>query len=307
MTSANLPEVLIKAISTKPEWTAKPIKSEIVHGGITNSNYKLWIGEEGPIFAKVPGPGTEKFINRTTANQAATQAHAVGISPAVLHFDRATGIEFAHFVEDGYRTATTLDFQNESVCRSVMETYRAWHTTDRLSETKTMVDMVEEHLSQVRDENIALPHWSTDVLNNYELAVDAFMKDGLELVPAHNDPMPGNFLLGPEGEVKLIDFDYAANNEASYELGLILTEMFVDVERSRDLVQVYRGEHDERFFARAMLSRMIADTKWGLWGLINNHARDEDFDYYKYGTWKLYRTFWVSRRDEYSSWLEAAK
>jgi thiamine kinase-like enzyme len=104
--------------------------------------------------------------------------------------------------------------------------------------------------------------------------------------------------------VKLIDFDYAANNDVAYELALIFTEMFVSVEDTRTLVKRYRGHDDEQFFARVMVCRMIADTKWGLWGLINNAVRDEEFDYYKYGAWKLYRTFLVSRHPRFDEWLE---
>ena len=307
MTIAELPVELQAAIAKNPDWAGLEVLLEPVHGGITNENFRLRIGGGDPIFAKVPGQGTEKFINRDTANQAARQAASVGISPTVLFFDRESGIEFSEFVEDGFRTATTLDFQGADVCRGVMDTYRKWHSTDLLAETKTMEDMVEEHLQQVRDDGIELPEWSTEVLRNYRDAIAAFTVSGMDLVPAHNDPMPGNFLIDADARVRLIDFDYAANNEASFEIGLILTEMFVDVERSRELVEEYRGGTDERFFARAMLSRMIADTKWGLWGLINAHARDEDFDYFKYGTWKLYRTFWISRHPEFTSWLECAK
>ncbi|WP_440312855.1 phosphotransferase [Leucobacter chromiireducens] len=307
MTTITLPEPLRAAIAKNPEWAGLDVAVDPVFGGITNENFRLRIGDSQPIFAKVPGLGTEKFINRDTANQAARQAAAAGISPQVLFYDASSGIEFSEFVADGFRTATTLDFQRADVCRGVMDTYRRWHGTPLLSETKTMVDMVEEHLAQVEEDGIPLPDWSAVVLRNYLEAVDAFMVSGLELVPAHNDPMPGNFLIDDAANVTLIDFDYAANNEASFEIGLILTEMFVDIDRSRELVAEYRGEHDERFFARAMLSRMIADTKWGLWGLINAHARDEDFDYFKYGSWKLYRTFWISRRPEYRQWLDAAR
>lgn len=307
MNTVELPAQLHAAIAKNPEWDGLEVTSEPVFGGITNENYRLRFGGGAPVFAKVPGLGTEKFISRDAANQAARQAAAAGISPSVLFYDVESGIEFTEFVEEGFRTATTLDFQRADICLGVVDVYRRWHGTALLGETKTMIDMVEEHLAQVQSDSIELPEWSDEVLANYRDAVAAFMVNGLELVPAHNDPMPGNFLIDADANVKLIDFDYAANNEASYELGLILTEMFVDVERSRELVTEYRGEFDERFFARAMLSRMIADTKWGLWGLINAHARDDDFDYYKYGSWKMYRTFWISRHPEYQSWLDAAR
>lgn len=301
-----IPAVLQEAIDRNPDWRGRNIEVSPVPGGITNENFRIRVDGGQPIFSKIPGVGTEKFIKRSTAHQAAVQAAEAGISPKVIYFDNETEIEFSEFIEKGYRTATTLDFQDFSVLKSVMAVYRKWHETDLLDETKTMIDMVEEHLQQVREDGIELPIWADEVLGNYSEAVESLTKNGLDLVPAHNDPMPGNFLVDQHQNIKLIDFDYAANNEKTYELGLLLAEMFINVDRSRRLVSEYLGEFDQRFFARAMLGRMIADTKWGLWGLINAHVRDEDFDYYKYGSWKLFRTFWVSRQRDYRAWLKDA-
>lgn len=299
---------LLKDVAGRnPDWADREINFRPVSGGITNLNYRLDIdGIDGEIFAKIPGPGTEKFIDRRAAHSAAKQAAAAGISPRVLHFDEKSGIEFSDFVSTGYRTATTLDFQDRAVLERVIDVYRAWHATPLLPDTKTMFDQVEEHLSQVREESIELPKWAVDeVIPMYREVAERYEAAGLEIVAAHNDPMPGNFLLGDDGDVILIDFDYAGNNDRAYELALVFAEMFVNVEDTRGLVARYRGSDDFSFFSRVMLCRLIADTKWGLWGLINNAARDEEFDYYKYGTWKLYRTFLVSRHPQFRDWLEA--
>lgn len=307
--SANhtIPDVLLRAVSRNPEWAGRPVTGAPVSGGISNDNWRIRIGDDAPIFAKIPGPGTDLFVNRRMVLAAARQASAAGISPRVLFFDEETSVEFGEFVEDGFRASTTLDFQEDAAFEGVLGVYRTLHGTELFAETKTMFDQVDEHLRQVEEEGIELPPWSEEVLANYREAYDAFMESGLELVAAHNDPMPGNFLLRGDGEVKLIDFEFAANNDASYEVGILLAEMFVDVERSRRLCAVYRGSDDEKFYSRAMLSRMIADTKWGLWGIITHHLRDADFDYYKYGSWKLYRTFQIARHPDYRKWLAAAR
>lgn len=303
-TQANL-DALLNSCNRNPEWEGNPPSINPVPGGLTNHNFRLSISGVGPeIFAKIPGPGTEAFIDRSVANAAARQAAEAGISPQVMFFDEVTGIEYSEFMGEGFRTATTLDFQNMDLLERVMDVYRAWHKTPPLPQTKTMFDMVDEHLEQVQGSAIDLPFWADDVIRAYGRAAERFRASGLDIVPAHNDPMPGNFLIGDDGSVKLIDFDYAANNDVAYELALIFAEMFVSEEDTRALVTRYRGHDDDRFFARVMVCRMIADTKWGLWGLINNAVRDEEFDYYKYGTWKLYRTFLISRHPCFEEWLE---
>ncbi len=303
----SIPEMLLAAINRNPEWAGQAVTGEPVSGGINNENWRVEIGEGAPIFAKIPGLGTEALVDRQMSLAAARQASKAGISPRVLFFDEVSKVEFGEFVEDGFRASTTLDFQEDAAFEGVLGVYRALHGTELFAVTKTLFDQTEEHLRQVEEDAIGLPSWSGEVMANYREACEAFTETGLELVPAHNDPMPGNFLLRGDGEVRLIDFEFAANNDASCEVGVLLAEMFVDPERSRRLCAVYRGCDDEKFYARVMLSRMIADTKWGLWGLINHHLRDADFDYYKYGNWKLYRTFQIARHPDYRQWLKAAR
>ncbi|WP_043444349.1 choline/ethanolamine kinase family protein [Arthrobacter sp. L77] len=305
MTTQTDIDTLSDSANRNPEWAGSTPVVNPVPGGLTNHNFRLSMtGIEHEIFAKIPGPGTEAFIDRSVANAAARQAAEVGISPRVLFFDDKTGIEYSEFLGEGYRTATTLDFQSMELLEKIIDIYQAWHKTPPLPQTKTMLDMVDEHLDQVRGSAIALPSWADDVVEAYGRAAERFRASGLTLVPAHNDPMPGNFLLGDDGSVKLVDFDYAANNEVTYELALLFTEMFTSVDDTRVLVRRYRGKDDEAFFARVMVCRMICDTKWGLWGLINNAVRDEEFDYYKYGTWKLYRSFLVSKHPQFEEWLD---
>ena len=298
-------ETLQQSFARNPEWAGRDFTHEPVSGGLTNYNFKLRIdGVDGEVFAKIPGPGTEAFIDRNAANLAAVQAAAAGISPRVYFLDEDTGVEYSEFIGSEYRTATTLDFQDMETFGKVMDVYRIWHATPPLPDTKTMFDMVDEHHDQVKSDNIELPAFATEVLANYERAKQRYQAAGLQLVAAHNDPMPGNFLLSDGRPVKLLDFEYAANNDVAYELGVLFAEMFVSEDDSRHLVERYLGRFDEQFFARVMISRMIADTKWGLWGLINNAVRNEEFDYYKYGAWKLYRTFLVSRHPDFENWLE---
>lgn len=304
MSNPTSTDLLQQSFERNPEWVGKSYTHEPVTGGLTNYNYKLRIeGIDGEVFAKIPGPGTEAFIDRNAANLAAVQAAAAGISPKVYYLDRETGVEFSEFIGEEYRTATTLDFQDMETFNKVMDVYRQWHATPPLPDTKTMFDMVDEHLEQVKTGDVELPGFAAEVLANYERAKERYLSSGLKMVPAHNDPMPGNFLLSDDRPVKLLDFEYAANNDVAYELGVLLCEMFVSEENTRLLVERYLGHFDEQFFARVMVSRMIADTKWGLWGLINNAVRNEEFDYYKYGAWKLYRTLQVSRHPDFDTWL----
>ena len=52
-------------------WGDRDLTVSPVLGGLTNSNYRVEVdGADGPFFVKVPGPGTEGFIDRATAADA---------------------------------------------------------------------------------------------------------------------------------------------------------------------------------------------------------------------------------------------
>ena len=98
------------AIRANSDWQAREITYEPVPGGISNPNWKVDVsGISHSFFVKIPGQGTEMFIDRKTANEAGHRAHAAGVGARIFYFYPNTGIEISEFV-DGLRTSTNADF-----------------------------------------------------------------------------------------------------------------------------------------------------------------------------------------------------
>jgi hypothetical protein len=56
--------------------------------------------------------------------------------------------------------------------------------------------------------------------------------------------------------------------------------------------------------ARVHVGMALADVKWGLWGCVNSRLNDSwDFDYYKYGAWKLARARMTMADPRWGAWL----
>jgi len=275
-----------------PEWGDKSFVLTPVRGGLTNVNWRVEVeGDRQSYFVKVPGPGTEKFIDRATVNAATRQAADMGVGPAVLFYDPDTGIEVSEFLSD-YRPCSTEDLSPPEAVAQVMGLYRTWHTGPALPQTKTIFDMVEEHREQFRRDGTVIPAWVEEVLTTYDEAAARFIASGLDMVPCHNDPNPSNFMrstVKPMKPMKLIDYDYASNNERSYEIGVFVGGYFLDDDRTRQAIESYCGHCDPQLWARALVMRVIADVKWGLWALVRAGEYGGDFDYYKYGLWDLKR------------------
>lgn len=293
------------AIRRVPQWRGRDVYYGMLVGGLNNRNWRVQIDGDGrDYFLKIPGEGTEMFIDRVSANEAAVNAHKLGIGPEVVYFDAADGLEVHEFL-DGYSACTTTDFSNPEIQRSVMELYKVFHGGPKLAVTKTIFDLIDEHLDQARTLGSYLPEDMVWLQHYYESARSAFNASGLDLVSCFNDPMPGNFLTSPDKPMKLIDYEFASTNERAYELGVLFGEMFFDEAKQLELIEMYYGEVRPDLVARVYVCRALADIKWATWAVVSRKLNDWDFDFQKYGIWKYMRARDLFLDARWDGWLRA--
>ncbi len=267
---------LEQGVSRVPQWRGRDIRYAPMAGGLTNQNWIVDVENDSRrYFVKVPGAGSE-------------------------------GLEVTEFLE-GYRACTNADFADPAIQGDVVALYSRLHAGIALGTTKTIFDMIEEHIDQGRQLGSHFPADMPWIEHRYRQAKAAFLASGLDLVPCFNDPMPGNFLVSDDMTIlkpmKLIDYEYASNNERSYELGVLFAEMFFDEKLIVRLVEQYAGTARQQFVARVMVSRALADVKWATWAVVNRKLKDWDFDYQKYGVWKYRRAHDVMYDARWDNWL----
>lgn len=282
----SLPPVVRGAMEGVEMWHGKNLMVKPMDGGLNNENWYVRDDMSREYFIKVPGAGTG-FIDRSVGHAGALKASELGIGAKVYEFNPETGVEVTEFLR-GYDTCTTTTLRTQEQGLQVMETYRALHASEKFGKTNMMFDQIDQHIGQMKELGLPLPAWADDLLGEYDEVKQRFNASGIDLSPCHNDPMPGNFMVNPDG-MKLIDFEFCGDNEPTYELGLFFCEMFYDDEEMLPLIESYYGSIDPHALARIRVSRVMGDLKWGMWGIINSVVRDVGFDYWKYGIWKLMR------------------
>jgi thiamine kinase-like enzyme len=260
-----------------------------VSGGISNENWRVK-NTDGPgdWFVKVPGNGTELFINRAAAIDASKKAAAAGLGPKVHDDLGDRGVEINDFLP-GHRASNHGDFADLKTCKTTVRAYRILHGLPELVLTKTIFDMIDEHVDQVRDLGAPMYKDSDWILLNTAIARDAMTASGFDLVPSFNDPMPGNFMIGPDGSIMLIDYEYASMNDRCYDFGIWFGEMFFSRERELALIEEYFGEVRQETVSRIIVHKALADVKWCLWSMVQLKVSRLAFDFHKYGMWKKMR------------------
>lgn len=270
-------------------WKGRRLRYRPVAGGISNTNFRIEVeGDDLGYFLKIPGRGTEMFIDRKAAAAASRQAEAIGIGPKTFDYLDHIDIEIAEFI-DGRRPSTHRDFADPAIRAEAVRVYRRFHEAPPLPLTKTVFDMIEEHYRQVRELDGYWPDDHEWLYRAYLQARAALEASGLDLVPCFNDPMPGNFLIGEDKSIRLIDFEYASNNERLYDLAIWSGEMFFSEDTDCEIIEEYFGRYDKACHARFIVHKAVADIKWSTWAMVQNRISTLDFDFYKYGIWKHMR------------------
>lgn len=294
------------AIAAVPGWDAAGVTKHPLVGGLLNSNWL--VNHAGTdYFLKVFGVGSENFVNRKLSNEAASMAHAIGIAPRVEFFSLEKGAEVIEFLH-GYRASTNADFARKDFLSSVIGLYRQFNACDRLPVTKDVFAMTDEHIEQGDVLGAIRPADFEWLCQQYQRAKAAFAASGVDLAPCHNDPMPGNFMVRMSADdritdMKLIDFEFASNNERAYEIGVFLGEVFVDEETTLEMIEQYYGSVRQDLVARVWVARAVADMKWGSWAVQQRQMSNWDFDYQKYGIWKYARARKLFDDPRWNDWL----
>lgn len=277
------------AIGRIADWAGCDIAYAPVDGGISNANFRVSVsGKEHDFFVKMPGKGTEMFVDRRAAHDASKAAAKSGYGAEVCHFLEEEGVEIFKFVE-GFRTSTNGDYLIPEVRTNAVRALRGFSQQEPLDLTKTIFDQIDEHQAQIAELGGYTPLDKTWADKQYRLAREALEASGIDLVPCMNDTLAGNFMLNDRYEITLVDFEYASNNDPHYELALWFCEMVFPPEIEREMIEEYFGRADEQAVARVNVYKALADIKWSNWAWVQRQVSHLDFDFHKYGAWKHMR------------------
>ena len=243
----------------------------------------------GDVFAKQMHPEMRTGFDLNSAMLAAQHAGDVGAGPKVLFVDAQTGFIAMQALRDGWVTADQGKLQDALTLASAMASLKGFHQTAALPsrfDPFAQIDRLTDDLGRIE---CALPD---DViwLRRLTAKIEAVMRDTGLLVPCRNDGSSSNLMLGPEGQVLLVDFDRAGMNDPLYDVGCLLAEV-TDFERGMHAGYVaYAGSFDEAGFARARLWSHVDDLLHALWARHMAHTSERRMlEWLKYGEWRLMR------------------
>ena len=170
----------------------------------------------------------------------------------------------------------------------IAEACRRLHAGRRFLKDFDMFELQPGYLEIVRERGFRLPARYEEFEPKIR-ELERAMRVRLEpTVPCNNDLLAENFIrVG--GEMRLIDYEYSGNNEASFELGNVWSESNLSFEQLEELVAAYWGRLLRNKVARARLWGLMSKYGWTLWGSIQVGISDLDFDFWGWAMEKYER------------------
>ena len=251
-------------------------------GGTTNLVFRIDAGS-GHYVLRVPGKGTEEYINRSHEAQAARETARVEVSPEVLHFDAATGVMVTRLVDEAV-TMTPATFRTlDGAPARAGAVLRKLHRSDaRFSFRFELFAMIDDYLKVLAGKETVLPPGYHDVVKEAGLVRSALAARTLPLVACHCDPLCENFL-DTGDRMWLVDWEYSGMNDPMWDLGDVAVEAGFDAAQEEAMMRGYfEGEARPADRGRIAIYKAMCDLLWTLWGLIQHANKNPAEDFWAY-------------------------
>jgi thiamine kinase-like enzyme len=247
-------------------------------GGLTNLVFRA-----GAHVIRLPGHGTEAYIDRANEAVAAREAARAGVSPEVIHADPATGVMVTRFVDRAATMSPEAFRTRRGAPARAAEAFRRLHTSGAVFPVRfDLFAMIDDYLRLLSTMDVALPDGYHDVLAEAGAVRAALLHNPAVPVACHCDPLCENFLDTGE-RMWIVDWEYSGMNDPMWDLGDLSVEgRFGPDEEDQMLRAYFAGDPPAADRARMVIYKAMCDLLWTLWGLIQlgNGNPADDFRAY---------------------------
>lgn len=237
-------------------------------GGMMNHSYKITRADGSEYLCRIPGEGTNDMINRVDERKSTELACRLGIDSELLYFDDE-GRKVMRFIKDPQYIDLEVMRRPENLTQAAA-IFRKLHTCGEDTGVPFEVfEMAELYEKLIIEGGVAF-YDDYDEVKQTVMDIKAEIDAGgvAEKVPCHNDCLVGNWVIGGDGKLWLIDWEFSGMNEPMWDLSCLSIEHDYTEENDDLLLESYYGRPatvDEK--RRFIAEKLYIDYLWTLWGL----------------------------------------
>ncbi len=235
-------------------WTVAAMPS------FTNRTYR--IERDGAAFIlRLPGQGTERYIDRAGEIVNAKAAASIGIAPTVVFADAPSGVMVTRFIEGAEPLSPRRLKRSADLTGTVDLLHRLHGSGLAFKGVMRLYPKMDEYLALAPAPELLPLRRDVEPLR-------AILEPGWGPArPCHIDPAPQNFITAGSARY-LVDWEYAAMCEPLWDLAGLSIEGEFDAQQDAAMLAHYFGTAETRWRSRLHLYRLVlrllAASWWGV-------------------------------------------
>lgn len=273
---------VVAALRAIPAFAATADDADVAPlGGLTNRVFRV-AGAGAPFVLRLPGAGTETYIDRAVEAHNAAAAARAGVSPELLFVDPASGVLATRHVA-GVTMSPALFAARPGAPARAAAALRSLHGSGETFRFRfELFAMIDDYLGLLDRLGAALPEGYHGVVAEAGVVRAALAAHPAPLAPCHCDPLCENFI-DTGARMWLVDWEYSGMNDPLWDLGDLSVEAGFDPAQDRELIEAYFGGAPTAAEAgRVVIYKAMCDLLWTLWGLIQHAHGNPAEDFWAY-------------------------
>ena len=233
-----------------------------VSEGLTNTSFVFKIEGKDYIY-RHPGDGTERIINRRNEKRSLIIAKEYNVDPTYIYMDIIEGWKISRFVGE-FREP---DYNSAEDSTKIISVLRKLHSIPIKVEygLNPWEDALEiERFLKEKDPYCFEEH---EGLKNSIFRIYQRTKgDGISKCFCHGDTYKHNWMIKPDGEVYLIDWEYSGYSDPGIDVGYYIVDAMYGFEEAKKFIREYLGKgwSKKREFHYMAYTALIA-YYWFVW------------------------------------------
>ena len=206
-----------------------------INEGLTNTSFIFRIAGEEYIY-RHPGDGTELIINRRNERTSLEKAKALGFDPTYIYMDVEEGWKISKFVKE-FREP---DYRSTEDSKLVLDVMRRLHASG------VMLDYGLRPWEESCAIETLLKGKNPSCFDDHEELKERIHRlyrktigDGVTPCFCHGDTYKHNWMIKPDGDVILIDWEYAGMSDPGIDVGYYIVDAMYDVDKAKSFVREY--------------------------------------------------------------------
>jgi len=251
-------------------------------GGMTNIVH-LVETKNINLIVRIPGKGTEDYINRSTEYKNAKAAWRAGISAEIIWADVNSGVMVSKAINRiETMTANLFSSRKGSPARAGYALAKLHNSGETFDFRFELFNMIDDYLKILSTKDVDLPEGYNDIVKGAEPIKELLETNSIPLAPCHCDPLCENFL--DDGKnMWIVDWEYSGMNDPLWDLGDLSVEAGMNEDQENEMLKAYFGkEPTAAQKGRVIIYKAMCDLLWTLWGLIQLADKNPADDFWAY-------------------------